>query len=106
MNVLRHLVWARRAPLLAFVATTLVFLLLPLAVVLLGAFNDGAVLSFPPERWTTRWFAAIPSEFWASMRLSLSVAAINATIATFAGVPVALVLSRTRFRWRGALHSL
>jgi putative spermidine/putrescine transport system permease protein len=33
------------------------FVILPAAVVTLAAFNDKAILAFPPETWSWRWFA-------------------------------------------------
>ena len=33
------------------------FLILPAAVVTIAAFNDKAILSFPPQAWSLRWFA-------------------------------------------------
>ena len=32
------------------------FLVLPAIVVTLAAFNSRAILSFPPETWSLRWF--------------------------------------------------
>ena len=43
------------------VLAVLGFLLLPAFVVALAAFNDSALLSFPPQAWSLRWFAkALP----------------------------------------------
>src|SRR5712664_1626343 len=38
------------------VSAILGFLLLPALVVTLAAFNSRAILSFPPESWSWRWF--------------------------------------------------
>ena len=38
------------------VTAILGFLLLPALVVTLAAFNGKAILSFPPETWSWRWF--------------------------------------------------
>jgi hypothetical protein len=32
------------------------YLILPAAVVTIAAFNDKAILSFPPQAWSWRWF--------------------------------------------------
>ena len=45
----------RLAGILAVVAI-LGFLVLPAVVVTLAAFNSRAILSFPPETWSLRWF--------------------------------------------------
>ena len=39
------------------VVLILAFLILPAAVVAIAAFNDKAILSFPPQTWSWRWFA-------------------------------------------------
>src|SRR5258708_30284190 len=38
------------------VVAILGFLVLPAAVVAIAAFNDRALLSFPPQSWSLRWF--------------------------------------------------
>ena len=38
------------------VVAILAFLVLPAFVVTLAAFNSKAILSFPPESWSWRWF--------------------------------------------------
>ncbi|MCA1552597.1 ABC transporter permease, partial [Bradyrhizobium sp. BRP19] len=38
------------------VALILLFVLLPGVVVAISAFNDRAILAFPPQAWSLRWF--------------------------------------------------
>ena len=38
------------------VAAILLFVILPAIVVALAAFNDRAILAFPPQVWSLRWF--------------------------------------------------
>lgn len=38
------------------VAAILLFVLLPGVVVAISAFNDRAILQFPPQSWSLRWF--------------------------------------------------
>ena len=49
------------------------FLLLPAVVVALAAFNGRAILAFPPERWSWRWFgkALADEDFRAGFRNGL-----------------------------------
>ena len=42
---------------LLVVVLILGFLILPAAVVTIAAFNEKAILSFPPQSWSWRWFA-------------------------------------------------
>ena len=38
------------------IALILAFMILPAIVVTIAAFNDKAILSFPPQAWSWRWF--------------------------------------------------
>src|SRR5262245_5256177 len=70
------------------VSAILGFLLLPALVVTLAAFNSRAILSFPPESWSWRWFAkAIAYEdFQAGFHNGLIVTGWASTIALVVGV--------------------
>ena len=48
----RMMSWAGRAAVVAILG----FIILPAIVVGIAAFNDKALLSFPPEQWSLRWF--------------------------------------------------
>ena len=50
---------ALRAIGVAIVAITLAFVLLPALVVAIAAFNARAVLAFPPDALSLRWFAKV-----------------------------------------------
>ena len=41
-----------------FSAVVMVFLLAPIVVVLIEAFNDSELMSFPPRDFSLRWFQA------------------------------------------------
>lgn len=92
--------WAWRA----LVAILYVFLLAPLLVVLVISFNADPYLSFPPEEWSVRWYAALASNvaFVEGLRASLVVATSSTVLALIVGVPAALALARYRFRGREA----
>ncbi|KCB31002.1 hypothetical protein L541_4367, partial [Bordetella hinzii CA90 BAL1384] len=50
--------WLRiGAPIL--ITLILAFVLLPVVVVFLASFNDKALLTFPPESWSLRWFSRV-----------------------------------------------
>ena len=92
----------------AAVALILGFLLLPGLVVTLAAFNSRAILSFPPESWSWRWFAkAIAYEdFQAGFRNGLIVTACASSIALVVGAAFAFALDRYEFRLKRTLESV
>ena len=71
------------------------FLVLPAAVVTIAAFNDKAMLSFPPQAWSLRWFARAIAyqDFREGFRNGLIVTAWSSTIALVGRRDVALSLS-------------
>jgi putative spermidine/putrescine transport system permease protein len=84
------------------------FLLLPAAVVSIAAFNDKAILSFPPQAWSLRWFAkaiAYP-DFREGFHNGLIVTAWSSTIALTVGAMFALVLDRYRFRFKKTIEAV
>lgn len=86
------------------VAVLYLFLLAPLLVVLVISFNADSYLSFPPEKWSLRWYAALADNtaFIEGFRVSLVLASSAAAGAVLIGIPAALALSRYRFRGREA----
>jgi putative spermidine/putrescine transport system permease protein len=95
-------------PLLGAVTVTaiLAFVLLPAVVVTLAAFNGRAILSFPPETWSWRWFAKAIAydDFQAGFRNGLIVTAWASTIALAVGAAFALAIERYEFRFKRALE--
>ncbi|TQS44884.1 ABC transporter permease [Cryptosporangium phraense] len=77
-----------------------VFLLLPIAVVVLFSFNSKKSLnSF--EQPSLHWYAALfdNSDLLASVRVSLEIAAVTSVVATVLGTIFAFGLARSRTRW-------
>jgi putative spermidine/putrescine transport system permease protein len=75
------------------------FLILPAAVVTIAAFNEKAILSFPPQAWSWRWFAralAYP-DFRAGFHNGLIVTACSSSIALVVGAMFAFVMDRYVF---------
>ncbi|MFM9938120.1 MAG: ABC transporter permease [Hyphomicrobiaceae bacterium] len=89
-------------------ALALAYILTPLFFVTWLAFFKQEIPSFPPEGYSLRWFAAIPSNdrFLSGFLLSLQVAVLATAIGLLVGVPAAMCLSRYKFRGREALNSL
>jgi putative spermidine/putrescine transport system permease protein len=90
------------------VTAILGFLLLPAIVVALAAFNGRAILSFPPETWSWRWFikALAYEDFRAGVRNGLIVTAWASVIALVVGAAFAFVLDRYEFRFKRVLETV
>jgi len=92
----------------ATVTAILGFLVLPALVVTLAAFNGKAILSFPPESWSWRWFvkAIAYPDFQLGFRNGLIVTAWASSIAVITGAAFALALERYEFRFKRALEAV
>jgi putative spermidine/putrescine transport system permease protein len=84
------------------------FLVLPAAVVTIAAFNDKAILSFPPQAWSWRWFAKAIAyqDFRDGFRNGLIVTAWSSTVALVVGAMFAFALHRYRFRFKKTLEAV
>src|SRR3982074_2537888 len=84
------------------------FLLLPALVVTLAAFNGRAILSFPPETWSWRWFvkAIEYQDFQVGFRNGLIVTAWASSIALVVGAAFALALERYDFCFKRTLETV
>lgn len=84
------------------------FMFLPVAVVVLLAFNSSQFGSFPMEGVSLRWFV----ELWENdaiiraFRVSLLLGALTALISTVIGVLAALALVRYRFPGKSVISTL
>lgn len=84
------------------------FIVLPAVVVGISAFNDRAILSFPPQAWSTRWFARAFSyrDFSEGFRNGLIITAFASSIALVVGAGFAFALDRYSFRGKMALEAV
>src|SRR3954470_15651569 len=98
------LAWSGRCAVLLI----LCFLLLPALVVTIAAFNDRAILSFPPQAWSWRWFdrALAYQDFRDGFRNGLIVTAWSSTIALLVGAMFAFVLDRYHFRFKSTIEGV
>jgi putative spermidine/putrescine transport system permease protein len=85
-----------RAAYLALNGAIIVFLLAPIAVILVFALNPTPYIAFPPVGVTLRWFDKFFSsaEFMNSLWLSLRVAAAVVLLATVIGGAAAVAIAR------------
>jgi len=83
------------------------FLVLPAAVVTLAAFNGKAILSFPPESWSWRWFAKAIAydDFRSGLGNGAIVTAASSSIALIIGAAFAFALDRYQFPFKRAIEA-
>lgn len=84
------------------------FLLAPIAIVVIAAFNSGQYLRFPPEGFSLRWFDKfLHSEpFVDAFLFSLKLATIATLLATTIGTAAAFYIVRRARRFRTLLQLL
>jgi putative spermidine/putrescine transport system permease protein len=89
----------------AATAAVVAFLVAPIAVVVIASFNDAAILSFPLQRFSVRWYVAFFHDFelLQALQVSLVVATIATALAILVGVPAAFSLARFDFSGREAV---
>ncbi|MBE7202944.1 MAG: ABC transporter permease [Parafilimonas terrae] len=90
------------------VGLILAFIVLPAVVVTIAAFNERAILSFPPTGTSTRWFtrALTYRDFRTGLWNSLVVTAWASTLALAVGTGFAIALKRYAFRFKGSLEGV
>jgi len=78
------------------------FLLAPIAVVVLASFNSGNFLTFPPEGFSLRWYETFfrNDVFMRSIRTSLWVAAVTTVISGALGTAAAIYYVQFAGRWK------
>lgn len=83
-------------------AVALVGLVFPSLLVVVSSFNASDFLTFPPQGWSLRWYAAMAGnwEVRQAALLSLKVAVLVVVADVLLGVPAAFPLVRARFRGR------
>lgn len=84
-----------------------VFLLAPLAIVVVISFSSNQYISFPPEGFTLEWYAELPAktQFLQGLETSLITAGITTVIVLLIGVPAGLAINRFNFRGKGAIEA-
>lgn len=92
---------------LSWIATVLVLLLLliPLAVIVPAAFGETTQIRFPPQGFTTDWFASVLRDpVWMnSLAKSFRVGIGTAVLSTAIGLILARVFANTRSSWARSL---
>ena len=88
-------------------ALALVFLLLPLLVVVAASFNRSAMLQFPPQNLSWRWYQAFlgDPQWLAAFGRSVAIGAVVAACAVALATLAALGLMRRGFTGKGPLQA-
>lgn len=86
----------------------LLYMVVPSIVVILAAFNDKAILHFPPEQWSWRWFnkAINYEDFRNGFHNGLYITAWASGIALVVGTAFAYAIDRFEFRGKQLLETI
>ncbi|MCZ0736241.1 ABC transporter permease [Phreatobacter sp. AB_2022a] len=97
-----------RMGLTAWFAAVIVFLLFPLIFLVPLSLNESEILSFPPQRWSLRWYQALFTDpSWSSaLWLSLKVAVLVTIVSVVVGTAAALAIVRYRLPGASSLYGL
>ncbi|MBM3573177.1 MAG: ABC transporter permease, partial [Alphaproteobacteria bacterium] len=90
----------------AFAVTVYLFMLAPVIVIVLLAFDQAEYASLPPSGWTLRWFAELArdSEILQALKTSLILGLTSSAISTVIGTAAAYAIARFRFIGREAIQ--
>ncbi len=93
---------------LAFHTLVILFVLAPLAIVVLVAFTPDETLTLPAHGFSLRWFRALLGypDFISAFFSSVKLAFASATLSLVIALPAGLAIGRARFPGRGFLNAL
>jgi len=92
----------------AFIVAILAYLTLPAVVVMIAAFNERAILSFPPQSLSVKWFvnAVTYPDFQKGFANAMIVMVWASTIALAVGAAFAFAVDRFSFRGKALLEAV
>jgi putative spermidine/putrescine transport system permease protein len=92
----------------ALVTIILAFVLLPVVVVFMASFSDKALLAFPPETWSLRWFrrAFTYPDFQDGFRASVIITLWASLLALVIGTALAIAVKRLEFPGKNVLQAI
>ena len=96
------------AILYAITAGMMIFILTPIVLVIAISFSDSYFVTFPPEGFTFRWYAAVmqDKEFTSGLTFSAVLAVATTMLSVLLGVPAAFALTRGQFIGRSLAKGL
>jgi putative spermidine/putrescine transport system permease protein len=91
---------------LFFVSLVYIFLLTPLVIVVIAAFNSGKYLAFPPEGFSLKWFKNFfqSQPFMDALKVSLKLGVLTMICVTILGTTAALYVVRHAKKWKNFLR--
>lgn len=97
-----------RSGLVLLAACVGIYLLLPVLIVVPMSFSDSSFLSFPPDKFSTRWYQALLDDpaWLESAMASLRVALLAAASSVVLGVLAALALVRGSIPFRNTISAI
>jgi putative spermidine/putrescine transport system permease protein len=100
--------WPLRLAGPALVVVLLSFVLLPVVVVTIAAFNETALLTFPPEGWSLKWFGRAVSypDFRSGFHASVIATLWASSLALVVGTALAIAVKRLEFRGKRSLEAI
>ncbi|WP_326537387.1 ABC transporter permease [Pseudorhodoferax sp.] len=90
------------------IAILLAFVLLPVVVVTIAAFNDKAIIAFPPTGYSLKWFERVFSypDFQHGFHASLVVTGWSSSLALVIGTGLSIAVKRLAFRGKQTLLAI
>ncbi|HEX6547796.1 MAG TPA: ABC transporter permease [Candidatus Dormibacteraeota bacterium] len=98
---------SRSVSLNAFLAAVLLFMVAPIAIVIVNSFNSVAYGAWPPPRLSTRWYQNLADQpgFGDAAVLSVEIGIVATALALVAGGLAAMALVRYSFPGRSAVNA-
>jgi putative spermidine/putrescine transport system permease protein len=92
----------------ALIVVLLAFVLLPVFVVTIAAFNEKAILTFPPESWSLKWFerAVTYPDFRSGFHASVIATLWASSLSLIVGAGLAIAVKRFEFHGKRSLEAI
>src|ERR1700704_3651814 len=85
----------------------ILYMLVPLAIVVIISFSSAPFLTFPPPGFSLQWYKAVRDPVWLGALMTSAIVMIPAaSLATALGLGAALALQRPGFLFAGPLRAL
>lgn len=97
----------RRLPFNALIFAICIFIIAPIAVVLVASISKTPYLVFPPTGFTLKWYTdiVILDQYLDAIKFSFTVAILSTIISVALGLIVGLTLAATEFRGKAYLQA-
>ncbi len=84
-----------------FTILVLIFIILPLPIVMISSFSSSSMMSFPPEKFSVKWYLGLlqKREYITSFLLSFRIALLSVVASLTIGTMAALAIKRYKYRF-------